>query len=79
MSACCKPASGRARIEFSIWTIAGPGRLGVGVGVTGPAVVPHPARTSASPHASLDSRRFQLRIGSFSIRKGDSVACGIAW
>src|ERR1700736_1481787 len=80
MLACCNPASGRARIEFSIWTIAGPGRLGVGVGVAaGPAVSPHPARVRASPPASVDRCRFQLRIGSLSIRKSDSVARAILW
>src|ERR1700730_18495559 len=80
MLACCNPASGRARIEFSIWTIAGPGRLGVAVGVAaGPALAPHPARTSASPHASVDRCRFQVRIGSLSIRRSDSVARAILW
>src|SRR5437764_15359620 len=58
-SACCRPACGRARIEFSICTIAGPGRAGVGVGVAGSAVVPHPARAaSAALMASTASSRF---------------------
>src|SRR5438876_9519858 len=58
-SACCRPACGRARIEFSICTIAGPGRAGVGVGVAGSAAVPHPARAaSAALMASTASSRF---------------------
>src|SRR6202011_5327361 len=77
--ACCTPASGRARIEFSICTMAGPGRLGVGVGVAGAVLEPQAASRSARPPASVDPSRFKLRMGAISIRKRDSVAHAILW
>src|SRR2546430_17603683 len=79
MLACCSPASGRARIEFSICTMAGPGRPGVGVGVVGPALDPQAASSSASPQASVDPSRLRFLKDGTSIRKGDSVAHGILW
>src|SRR6266480_1645261 len=77
--ACCNPASGRARIEFSICTMAGPGRPGVGVGVVGPALDPQAASSSASPQASVDPSRLRFLKDGTSIRKSDSVARGILW
>src|SRR6266550_2553395 len=79
MLACCSPASGRARIEFSICTMAGPGRPGVGVGVVGPALDPQAASTSASPQASVEPSQLRFLKDGTSIRKGDSVARGILW
>src|SRR5438132_14238743 len=79
MLACCSPASGRARIEFSICTMAGPGRPGVGVGVVGPALDQQAASSSASPQASVDPSRLRFLKDGTSIRKGDSVAHGILW
>jgi hypothetical protein len=40
--------------------MAGPGRLGVGVGVAGAMLDPHAASSSARPLASGDPRRFKL-------------------
>src|SRR2546428_2401361 len=79
MLACCSPESGRARIEFSICTMAGPGRPGVGVGVVGPALVPQAARSSATPQASVDTRWLRFLTDGTSIRKRDSVARPILW
>src|SRR6266853_6332297 len=81
MSARCSPAWGRARIEFSICTMAGPGRPGVAVGVArGAAVALHAAsRLRARPLTSTERRPFSLFIGSLSIRKGDSVARVTVW
>src|SRR5438067_9298913 len=79
MLACCSPANGRARIEFSICTMAGPGRPGVGVGVVGPALDPQAANSSASPQASVDPSRLRFLKDCTIIRKGDSVARGILW
>src|SRR6266566_6886953 len=79
MLACCSPANGRARIEFSICTMAGPGRPGVGVGVVGPALDPQAASSSASPQTSVDPSRLRFLKDCTSIRKSDSVARGILW
>jgi len=51
----------------------------VGVGVVGPALLPQAAKSSASPQASVDPRRFQSLNDGISIRKSDSVAHGILW
>src|SRR6202035_5205879 len=61
--------------------MAGPGRLGVGVGVaTGFALGLHAARRlNAMPHASRETRPSRLFIGSTSIRKGDSLPRVILW
>jgi len=59
--------------------MAGPGRLGVGVGVAGPALDPHAASSSARPQTSVDPRRFNLLKEAISIRKRDSVAHAILW
>src|ERR1700730_15643423 len=72
--ACCTRASGRARIEFSICTMAGPGRLGVGVGVAGAVLEPQAASSSPRPPASVDPSRFNLRMGAISMRNGDGGA-----
>src|SRR5467141_3548573 len=81
MLACCTPDRGRARIEFSICTMAGPRRLGVGVGVaTGAAFGPQAgSKLSARPQVSAEKRRVRLLIGRPSIRKGDSVARVFVW
>src|SRR6202158_6599006 len=67
-------------MEFSTCTIAGPRRLGVGVGVSvGAALGPHPAsRIKARPKTRTE-KLFVFFIGSLSIRKGDSVARVIVW
>jgi hypothetical protein len=59
--------------------MAGPERPGVGVGVDGPALVPQPASSIASPQASVDPSRLKLLNDGISIRKRDSVARAILW
>src|SRR5947207_4197770 len=59
--------------------MAGPGRPGVGVGVVGPALVPHAASSSARPQASVDPSRLTFLKDGISIRKSDSVARDILW
>src|ERR1700682_2197528 len=61
--------------------MAGPGRLGVGVGVaSGLALGLHAGRRlNARPQASRETRPFRFFIGSPSIRKGDSVPRVILW
>jgi hypothetical protein len=59
--------------------MAGPARLGVGVGVAGALLEPQAANKTARPQASVDPSRFKLRMEAISIRKRDSVAHAILW
>src|ERR1700736_2100586 len=62
--ACCRPERGRARGEFSIWTIAGPRRVGVGVGVAlavGGGDVPQ-AESRGNPPARPAQRARENRV-----------------